>query len=76
MIDAALHTEIAAAQQARVPCALATVVSTRGSVPVRPGRRCSSTPMGASRGTVGGGKFESLVMAEAQESHRRTARRA
>ena len=68
MIDAALHTEIAAAQQARVPCALATVVSTRGSVPRAAGAKMLVYADGRISGTVGGGKFESLVMVEAQEA--------
>ena len=67
MIDAALHTEIAAAQQARVPCALATVVSTRGSVPRAAGAKMLVYGDGRISGTVGGGKFESLVIAEALE---------
>ncbi len=67
MIDAALHTEIAAAQLARVPCALATVVSTRGSVPRAAGAKMLVYGDGRISGTVGGGKFESLVIAEALE---------
>ena len=34
-----VHAEIAAAQEARLPCALATVVSTHGSVPRAPGAK-------------------------------------
>ena len=68
MNEAALHTEIAAAQEARRPCALATVVSTRGSVPRAAGAKMLVYADGAIAGTVGGGKFEALVIEEAREA--------
>ncbi len=64
MNDAALHAEIAAAQQTRRPCVLATVVSTRGSVPRAAGAKMLVYGDGGISGTVGGGKFEALVIEE------------
>lgn len=68
MNEAALHAEIAAAQELRRPCALATVVATQGSVPRAAGAKMLVYGDGAISGTVGGGKFESLVIAEALEA--------
>ena len=67
MNDSAFHAEIAAAQAEGRPCALATVVSARGSVPRQPGAKMLVYADGTISGTVGGGKFESLVIAEAAE---------
>lgn len=47
------------------PCVLATVAATAGSVPRQPGARMIVRADGSISGTVGGGKFESLVIAEA-----------
>ena len=47
------------------PCALATVAATKGSVPRHPGAKMIVYADGSIAGTVGGGKFESLVIAEA-----------
>lgn len=68
MNDAALHAEIAAAQEARRPCALATVVSTKGSVPRAAGAKMLVYGDGGLSGTVGGGKFEALVIEEARDA--------
>ena len=65
MNEAAFHSEIAAAQDARRPCALATVVATKGSVPRAPGAKMLVYADGTLAGTVGGGKFEALVIEEA-----------
>ena len=65
MNDSAFHAEIAAAQAAGRPCALATVVSAKGSVPRQPGAKMLVYADGQISGTVGGGKFESLVIEEA-----------
>ncbi len=62
-----IHAEVAAAHASRVPCALATLVSATGSVPRAPGARMLVYADGRISGTVGGGKFESLVIAECLE---------
>ncbi|NBS14346.1 MAG: XdhC family protein [Verrucomicrobia bacterium] len=49
------------------PFVVVTVVETQGSVPRHPGAKMIVFPDGSTRGTVGGGKFESLVIAEAME---------
>ena len=64
---AAFHAELAAAQADKRLCALATVVSSKGSVPRQPGAKMLVYADGQISGTVGGGKFESLVIAEALE---------
>lgn len=46
-------------------CVLATVADTTGSVPRHPGAKMLVHADGSIVGTVGGGKFESLVIAEA-----------
>ncbi|HEY0794046.1 MAG TPA: XdhC family protein [Chthoniobacterales bacterium] len=51
-------------------CALATVASTRGSVPRRSGTKMLVFADGPAIGTVGGGKFESLVIEDARETLR------
>jgi xanthine dehydrogenase accessory factor len=62
----ALLTELSAARQSRTPCALITVVETRGSVPRAAGSSMLIYLDGRVSGTIGGGKFESLVVADAQ----------
>lgn len=57
--------ELLEARRAGQPCALATVAATKGSVPRHPGAKMIVYDDGAISGTVGGGKFESLVIAEA-----------
>lgn len=65
-----LLEELAEARRARVPCALVTIAATKGSVPreagskmlVYAGERCS--------GTIGGGKFEALVIEDARRQLR------
>ncbi len=59
--------ELVAALRAARPCALATVAATKGSVPRHPGAKMIVYADGSTSGTVGGGKFESLVIAEALE---------
>ncbi|MFZ9875095.1 MAG: XdhC family protein, partial [Candidatus Methylacidiphilales bacterium] len=49
------------------PFVVVTVVQTQGSVPRHPGAKMIVFPDGSIRGTVGGGKFESLVIGEAKE---------
>jgi xanthine dehydrogenase accessory factor len=50
----------------RKPFALVTVAATSGSVPRAPGSKMFVYSDGKTSGTIGGGKFESLVIAEAQ----------
>jgi len=57
--------ELLEARRAGRPCALATVAAASGSVPRHPGAKMIVFSDGTIAGTVGGGKFESLVMAEA-----------
>ena len=53
-----------ARQQRRAHC-LITVAATKGSVPRKAGSRMLVYPDGKTSGTIGGGKFESLVLADA-----------
>jgi xanthine dehydrogenase accessory factor len=57
--------ELLETRRAGRPCALATVAATTGSVPRHPGAKMLVHADGSISGTVGGGKFESLVIAEA-----------
>ena len=52
--------------EARTPFAVVTVAATIGSVPRAPGSKMFVYADGKTSGTIGGGKFESLVIAEAQ----------
>jgi xanthine dehydrogenase accessory factor len=63
MTDALLE-ELLAARRARTPCALVTVAATKGSVPREAGSKMLVYADGVISGTVGGGKFESLVIEE------------
>ena len=64
MSDALLR-ELLAAREQRTPCALVTVAATRGSVPREAGAKMIVYADGKTSGTIGGGKFESLVLADA-----------
>lgn len=66
----ALLAELTAARQFRTPCALVTVVDTRGSVPRAAGSKMLVYADGKVSGTIGGGKFESLVVSDAQNQMR------
>jgi xanthine dehydrogenase accessory factor len=57
--------ELLEARRSGRPCALATVAATTGSVPRHPGAKMIVYADGSISGTVGGGKFEALVIAEA-----------
>jgi xanthine dehydrogenase accessory factor len=57
--------ELLEARRTGRPCALATVAATKGSVPRHPGAKMIVYADGSIAGTVGGGKFESLVIAAA-----------
>lgn len=60
-----LLEELLEARRAGRPCALATVAATKGSVPRHPGAKMIVYEDGSISGTVGGGKFESLVIVDA-----------
>ena len=61
MTDALLE-ELLSARRARTPFALVTVAATAGSVPREAGAKMIVYVDGITSGTVGGGKFESLVI--------------
>jgi xanthine dehydrogenase accessory factor len=65
-----LLAELLAARQARRPCALVTVAATVGSVPRAAGSKMLVYADGKVSGTIGGGKFESIVTADALASLR------
>ena len=64
MTDALLQ-ELLAARARRASCALATVAATTGSVPRAAGAKMIVYADGKTSGTIGGGKFEALVAADA-----------
>jgi xanthine dehydrogenase accessory factor len=53
-------------RRARTACALCTVVATSGSTPRKPGARMVVTAAGVVAGTIGGGRIENEVVAQAQ----------
>jgi xanthine dehydrogenase accessory factor len=61
----ALLAELVAARQTRTPCALVTVAATSGSVPRAAGSKMLVHASGKISGTIGGGKFEALVVENA-----------
>ena len=61
MTDALLQ-ELLAARERRASCALATVAATTGSVPREAGAKMIVYADGKTSGTIGGGKFEALVI--------------
>ena len=62
-----LLEELLAARRSRTACALVTVAATKGSVPRAAGAKMLVYASGKASGTIGGGKFESLVIADAQQ---------
>jgi xanthine dehydrogenase accessory factor len=66
----ALVAELIAAREARKPFAIVTIAATTGSVPRAAGSKMFVYADGRSSGTIGGGKFESLVIADAVASMR------
>src|SRR5713226_6976966 len=70
MMTDGLLEELLAARAARKPCALVTVAATKGSVPRAAGAKMLVYLDGLPSGTIGGGKFESLVIADAQSCMR------
>ena len=67
-----LLTEMLQARQQRQPHFLLTLAATRGSVPRQAGSKMLLYPDGRISGTIGGGKFESLVIADALALPRRS----
>ena len=65
MMTDELFDELQAARQARKPCALVTVAETKGSVPRAAGAKMLVYLDGLTSGTIGGGKFEALAIADA-----------
>ncbi len=65
MTDESLLRELLAVRQRREPCVLVTVAAVRGSVPREPGAKALIFADSRILGTIGGGKFESLVIADA-----------
>ena len=63
--DDAFFRDLTRELEARGRLALATVVETKGSGPSRIGRRFLVFEDGSFRGTIGGGPFEALVVADA-----------
>ena len=61
--DDVLHA-LLRAREDRTPCALVTVAATTGSVPRAPGAKMLVHADGTIVGTIGGGKFESLVIGD------------
>ncbi len=61
-----LLDELIEARRRRLPCFLLTVAATKGSVPRQAGSRMLLYPDGRTSGTIGGGKFESLALADAR----------
>ncbi|MDP9005275.1 MAG: XdhC family protein [Verrucomicrobiota bacterium] len=66
----ALLTELIAAREARKPFVLVTVAATTGSVPRAAGSKMLVDADGKTSGTIGGGKFEALVVDDALASMR------
>jgi xanthine dehydrogenase accessory factor len=66
-VNDSLLAELLAARQSRIACALVTIVETRGSVPRASGSKMLVYSDGKVSGTIGGGKFESLVATEARK---------
>lgn len=61
-----VYEAVIAAQQAGLPAALCTVIQVQGSVPRHTGSKLLVRTDGSFVGTVGGGRMEALVIAEAQ----------
>src|SRR3954463_12697727 len=60
-----LLEELIAARNERELCAVVTIAATKGSVPRAAGSKMLVYADGKTSGTIGGGKFESLVREEA-----------
>lgn len=71
MTDPLLEEMTLARQQRRAHC-LITVAATKGSVPRQAGSKMLAYPNGQISGTIGGGKFEALVLGDAFALPRRS----
>src|SRR2546429_1922049 len=60
--------ELLRARQSRTPCALARVAATTGSAPRQTGSKMLVYADGKPSGTIGGGKFEALVVEDSVKS--------
>jgi xanthine dehydrogenase accessory factor len=67
-VSDAIHRLLLEASRAGEACALATVARVTGSVPREAGTKMLIFEDGRIAGTIGGGKFESLVIEEAQKA--------
>lgn len=67
-MDDAILEELLRARQSRARCALATVAATSGSVPRQAGSKMLIYGDGKTFGTIGGGKFEALVVEDSLKS--------
>jgi xanthine dehydrogenase accessory factor len=67
----ALLSELMEARRSRISSALVTVVDTRGSVPRETGSKMLVYNDGKTSGSIGGGKFESLVIRDALSQMRK-----
>lgn len=65
-----LLEELLRARRKRTPCILATIAATTGSVPREAGSKMLVYADGTISGTIGGGKFEALVVADCLTSLR------
>lgn len=70
MSGRSLLDELMEARNRGASCALVTVARVQGSVPRKTGAKMIVYPEGTISGTVGGGKFESLVIETAMEAIR------
>jgi xanthine dehydrogenase accessory factor len=68
--DDDLLRELLRARERRAPCALVTVAATRGSAPRAAGAKMIVYASGEITGTIGGGKFEALVIEESRAALR------
>jgi xanthine dehydrogenase accessory factor len=66
-VSTKLLLDLPALLETHARAALATVVSATGSTPRETSARMLVLPDGTTRGTIGGGKFESLVVADAKK---------
>jgi xanthine dehydrogenase accessory factor len=62
IVSQSIFEELVAARREGKSCVLATVAATRGSVPRQAGSKMIAYPDGTISGTIGGGKFESLLV--------------
>jgi xanthine dehydrogenase accessory factor len=63
-VSRSIFEELVAARREGISCVLATVAATRGSVPRQVGSKMIVYPDGTIFGTIGGGKFESLLVTD------------